>query len=91
VFGDLVDDANVGMIEGRGGTSFALEPRKRLRAPQKRLGQELQGHLALKAQVESFVHHAHPATAELFLDSVVRDGLADHRCDVTRTRKSSGR
>ncbi len=33
VIGDLVDDANVWMIESRGRSSFALEPRKRLRPP----------------------------------------------------------
>jgi hypothetical protein len=32
----------------------------------------------VQADVFSFVHHPHPAAAQLLDDAVMRDGLADH-------------
>jgi hypothetical protein len=46
-------------------------------------GQELQCDMAVQLQVFRFVHHTHAATAELFQDAIVGDGLADH---IPRTR-----
>jgi len=73
-----MDGTDVGMIQGRCGTSFPAEALERLRAPSNLFRQELQGDEATKLGVLGLVHHAHPTAAELFDDAVVRDGLADH-------------
>jgi len=41
------------------------------------LRQEFQGHEVVQPRVFRFVHHTHPATAQLLYDPVMRDGLAD--------------
>jgi hypothetical protein len=43
VLPDLVDGADVGVVEGRGGPSFATEALQRLRIPGNLLRQELEG------------------------------------------------
>src|SRR5207302_10704640 len=75
---DLVNGANVGMVERGGGASFATE------APQGRgvlgdvVGKEFQGYEPAEREVFGLVDDSHAATAELLDDAVVRDGLADH-------------
>ena len=39
---------------------------------------ELECDEAVQSSVLRFVHHTHPAAAQLFDDAVMRDGLADH-------------
>ena len=39
--------------------------------------QEFQGHVSAQPRVLGLVHNAHATAAELFDDSVMRDGLAD--------------
>ena len=43
------------------------------------LRQELERHKAMKFGVLGLKDHTHPAATELLNDSVMRDGLADHR------------
>src|ERR1700680_1440213 len=74
---DFVDGTNVGMIQGRCGTSFPAEAFERLRVSGNIFRQELQGDEATWFGVLSFIHHAHPTTAQLLNDALVRDGLAD--------------
>ena len=40
--------------------------------------QEFKRHEAAEPEVFGFIHHPHPAAADLLQDAVVRDGLADH-------------
>ena len=77
-FADLVDRADVGMVQRRRGPSFAAEAGQRLRVSGNVFGQELERDEAAKLGVFGLVDHTHPAAAELFDDAVVRDGLADH-------------
>jgi len=42
------------------------------------IGQEFQSYGTIEARVESLVNHAHSASAKLFGDAKVRDGLVNH-------------
>ena len=75
---NFVDGADVGVIQGRGGTGFAAETFERLRVVGEFVGQKLQGYEAAKLVVFGLVDHAHPAPAQLVDNAVVRDGLTDH-------------
>ena len=75
---DFVDGANVRMIQRRSGTSLSAEPFKGLRVSRQFIGQEFEGDEAAEFSVLSLENHTHAASAELFDDDVVRDGLADH-------------
>ena len=75
---DIVDGANIRMIEGGGGVRFAAETLERLAIFGHFFGKEFQGDGAVQAGVFGFVDHAHAATAEFFENAVVRNGLANH-------------
>ena len=75
---DVVDRADVGVLERGGRAGLALEPLERLRVARQLLGQELQRDAAAELQVLGLVDDAHAAAAELREDPVVGDRLADH-------------
>src|ERR1700683_1994246 len=75
---DLVDRANIRMVQSRRCSSFAPKTFQRLRIFREFGGQEFKGDEAAKFGVLSLVDHAHTPAAEFFDDAVVRDGLADH-------------
>ncbi len=75
---NVVDGADVGMIEGRRGLGLALETSQRLRFAGHLVGQEFQRNEAVQAGVLGFVDNAHATAAKLFQDGVMRDFLADH-------------
>jgi hypothetical protein len=77
-FVDLVNRADVRMIERRGSEGFPLELFAGGRIILQFLRQKLQGDMAVQLDVFGFVHHTHAAATELFQDPIVRDGLADH-------------
>ena len=61
VLADLVNGADVGMVEGRGGARLAAEAFQRLRVLRHVIGQELQSHEAAKFSVFGLVDDTHPA------------------------------
>ncbi len=75
---DIVDSANVGMIQGGGSLRLALKSSQRLRVSGYFFGKELQGDEAPQARVFGLVDNAHAAAAELLDDAIMRNGLADH-------------
>ncbi len=77
-FADIVNRADVGMIERAGGFGFALEALERLRVVRHIIRQKFQRNGAIQARVLSLVHHAHAAATEFFDDAIVRDCAADH-------------
>ena len=85
---DVVDRADVGMIERRRRARLAAEPLDRLRIPGDVVGQELQRDVPPEPRVPGLVDHAHPAPAQLFQDAVVGDGAADHRRGVCHRLRS---
>ena len=78
VLADVVDGADVGMIQGRGGLRLTLEALTGGRVAEVGLGEELQRDVAVEAGVLTLVDDAHASAAELLDHAVVRDGLADH-------------
>ena len=77
VFADVVDGADVGMVQRGGGTRFTFESFERLRVVGEIVGEKFESDEAAEARVFGFVDDAHSATAEFFDDAVVRDCLAD--------------
>jgi len=77
VFSDVINGANVRMVQRRSCLRLTLESGECLRVSSDLIWQELQGHEAMQPDVLRLVHHAHPAPAEFLDDAVVRDGLAD--------------
>jgi hypothetical protein len=75
---DVVNRADVGMVEGGGGTSFTSEAFQCLGVSGNVIWQELQRDKTPKLGVLGLVNDAHTAAAELLDDVVARNGLADH-------------
>jgi hypothetical protein len=78
VLSDVINSADVGMVQGRCRLRLALEAGERLRVLRYFIGQKLQSDEAMETGVFGFVHHTHPATAELLDNAVMRYGLANH-------------
>ena len=74
---DIVDGADVGVIQRRCGTRLAAEPSKSLGILGEVRGQGLQRSEALQPRVLSFVDHAHSAAAQLLDDAIVRERVTD--------------
>src|SRR5208337_2834050 len=84
VLADLVDGADIRMVQGRGGLRLALETGQRLWVFGDFIGQEFQRHEAAQLQVFSLIHDPHAATAKPFNRAVVRDSLPDHWKGILR-------
>ena len=78
VLTDLVNGANIRMIQRRGGLRFALEALQGWTILDQIFGKKFQSYKSVEFEVLSFVNHAHPTTTQLLDDAVMRDGLADH-------------
>ena len=79
---DVVNRADVGMIQRRGRLRLAMKSAQRLGIACHAFGKELQRDETVEARVLGFVDHAHAAAAQLLQDPVMRDGLADHCLSV---------
>src|SRR5580698_3691059 len=75
---NLVDGADIGMIQCRGSFRFPLKAAERLLIFGYLVGQELEGHKAAELNILGLIDDPHPATTELLDDAVVRNGLANH-------------
>ena len=75
---NVVNRADVGMIQSRSGLGLAVETLQCLRRPWRPLQAGTSGPQNGQPGVLGLVHHTHPAAPELLDDAVVRDGLADH-------------
>src|SRR4029450_4179476 len=76
---EIMDGANVWMIERRGGSRLALEPFEGLWIPGHLRREKLQGHMSAKPGVLRFIDHAHAAATEFVKNAVVRDVLPNQR------------
>ena len=78
VFANVVDRADIRMIEGRGGASLPPEPLQHGQLSGDLVRQKFERHKAPQAGVLSFVDHPHPATADFFEHPVVGDSFTNH-------------
>src|ERR1022692_1022103 len=74
LFADVIDDADVGMVQRGGGTRLAAKPFESLGIAFDILREELECDQAAKADVLGLIHHAHSAAADFLDDTIVRDG-----------------
>ncbi len=77
VFADVVDGADVWVVQSGGGLGFALEAGEGLRVGGDIFGEEFEGDETAEAGVFGFVDDAHAAAADFFGDGVVGEVLAD--------------
>ena len=68
---NVVDGADIGVVQGGGGSGFTPEALQGLRVAGKLLGQELEGDHTAQAHILGLVDHPHAAAAELFQNPVV--------------------
>ena len=61
---DIINRANVGMIQGGRCSCLALKPRERLRVEAELRREEFESYRALKARVERLVDNTHPSIAD---------------------------
>ena len=80
-FLNVVNRADVGMIQGGGGAGFAAEALEGLRILAQLLREEFEGDAAAQLEVFGGVDDAHAAATELFKNAVVSEGLAGHWLD----------
>src|SRR6202035_5918822 len=74
---DVVNGADVGMIQSGRGLGFAAKALERLTVLGEIFGEKLEGDEAVEARVFRFVNHTHAAATEFLDDPVMRDGLID--------------
>ena len=78
LFTDVVNGADVGMVQRRSCLRLALKAAEGLGIPGNFIGQELECDKAMQPRVFGFVNHTHSAAAQLGDNAIVRNGLADH-------------
>src|ERR1700747_1930979 len=81
---DVVNRADVGVVEGGGRTSLPSKAFQCLLVSGHVIRQELERNKTTKLLVLGLVNDAHAAPTQLFDDAVARDGLADHRARILR-------
>ncbi len=74
---NLVDGADIRMIQCGRSLGFALKAGECLRVFGYIVGQELESHKAIEFDILGLIDDTHPAAAQLLDDAVVRDGLTN--------------
>src|SRR6266849_3943050 len=87
---NIVNHADVGMIERRCRLCLPLETCQRLRVSRYFIRQELECHETVEPAVLGLVDHTHTAATESLDNSIMRDCLADH-CSVVPSVDSNVR
>src|SRR5690348_15032032 len=77
VFSDIVNGANIRMIQSGSRARFALKSFERGRIGRRVLEEKLERHISVEPRVFGFVDHAHAAAPELFYDAIVRNCAAN--------------
>jgi hypothetical protein len=81
LFADFVDGANVGMIQRGRRTRLSAKTFEHLWDLGEVVRKKFERDKPAEGGVLGFIDDPHAAAAQLFDDSVVRNGLADHRTD----------
>lgn len=74
---NLVDGADIGMVQCGGRSRFAAKPLRCLRVVDELIRKEFEGDGAAELEILGFIDLTHTSAANLFQDAIVRDGLAD--------------
>src|ERR1017187_849204 len=74
---NLIDGADVGMVQGRCSFGLPLEAAQCLRVSGYFIRKEFEGDEAVQFDVLGLVHDTHSTAAELLNNAVMRDGLSD--------------
>jgi hypothetical protein len=85
---DVVDGANVRMVQSRSGLRLPLKAAKGLRILGDVIGQKLEGNEAVQPDVLGLIDSTHAAAAHLLQHAVMRNGLSDQRRGSLRARPS---
>ena len=85
---DVVNGANIGMIQSGRGLSFPLKAGQSLRITGNFCGQEFESDKAMQPRVFRFVHDTHAAATKFLEDEVVRDGFADHGLEIIGKKRA---
>ncbi len=78
VLANFVNGADIGMVQGGGGSGFAPEALERLGVTRHIIGQEFQRNKTAQGCIFGLVDDTHPTAAELFDDAVMRNDLPNH-------------
>ena len=62
---DFVNRADIGMVQGGGGSGLTLKALKCLMVAREFFWQEFQGYAATQLRIFSLIHHSHAAAAQL--------------------------
>jgi hypothetical protein len=86
---DVVNRADIRMVERRGCARFAMKPLDRLRIMRNIFGEKFQRDIPAQARVLGFIDDAHAAAAKFFDDAVMRNGLTEHWQNASRWAEGS--
>ena len=75
---DLLDGADVGVVQRRRGLGFQDEPLTGVVVARQLGWQQLKRDMPIEVSIEGLVDDPHPAATQLLQDCVVREGLAFH-------------
>ena len=75
---NVVDGANVGMVQRRSRLRFTPKAFQRLSVVGHIFGQKLEGYEAVQPGILGLIHHTHATAAELVDDVIVRNSAAKH-------------
>ena len=95
-FSNVVDGADVRVIQRRRSARFAPKSLDRLRVLRNIVGKEFQRHVPAKPRVLGLVNHAHPSAAQFFEHGIVGNcatyirGSVRHRRCIVRQRLHTG-
>jgi hypothetical protein len=78
LFANVVNRADIRMIQRRGSLRLAAKAFERDRVLGRFRREKLESDQTLQARVFRLIDDTHPAASERFEDAVVRDGLANH-------------
>src|ERR1700693_4153024 len=78
LFANVIEDADIGMVQGRGGARFATKSFQGLGIAFHLLRKELQCHQTAKSDVLGLIHHSHSTAADFPDNAIVGNGLAYH-------------
>src|SRR5580692_10571303 len=79
---NVIDGANVRMVESRSRLRLALKAAKSLRILGDVVGQELESNKTMQPNVLGLIDNTHATAAHLFDHAVVRNGLSNHRLAI---------